>query len=101
MRLANDLNRAYQDGLIDSIWVWEPKYPDVTVIQECWYTLASQLYRLNTKPADYNLDGAITPTDLNAFIAVWTAADPTADFNNDGQITIQDFYDFLAAWMAG
>ena len=52
-------------------------------------------------PADFNADGFITFEDFDAFVAAFTAGQPSSDFNNDGFITFDDFDAFVLAFEAG
>jgi hypothetical protein len=54
-----------------------------------------------TCPADFNQDGGIDGTDVEAFFAAWEAGLDTADVNTDGGIDGSDVEFFFAAWEAG
>jgi len=53
---------------------------------------------------DWNLDGALTSTDISAYLTTWVAALTTgsleADFNGDGAVTSLDVSAFITAWLA-
>jgi hypothetical protein len=51
--------------------------------------------------ADYNQDGGVDGTDVQAFFLDWSAGLPCADVNQDGGIDGQDVGFFLAVWQAG
>ncbi|MBX3402315.1 MAG: agmatine deiminase family protein [Phycisphaeraceae bacterium] len=51
-------------------------------------------------PADFNLDGYATVSDIFAFLAAWFAGDDAADINGGG-IAVDDIFEFLASWFAG
>jgi hypothetical protein len=64
---------------------------------------ACNLPGVDTQPcchADFDQNGAVTVTDIFAFLNAWFAGDPHADINGGG-ITTQDIFDFLNAWFAG
>ncbi len=54
-------------------------------------------------PADWNQDGAVTSSDISAFLTVWlqSLVDGTlaADFNADGHVSSNDISAFLTAWL--
>lgn len=52
-------------------------------------------------PADYNQDGGIDGTDVEAFFADWEAAVGCSDTNQDGGIDGSDVDAFFAAWENG
>ncbi len=52
-------------------------------------------------PADFNQDGGIDGTDVQAFFAAWEAGDPSADVNFDGGVDGPDVDYFFGAWEAG
>jgi len=55
-------------------------------------------------PADFNLDGAVTTSDVSAFLTAWFAdianATTNADFDDSGSTTTADISAFLSAWFA-
>jgi hypothetical protein len=55
-------------------------------------------------PADTDLDGVVTSTDISAYLTAWLAGleDGTldADFNDDGAVNSSDISAFLTAWLA-
>ncbi|MBS0198466.1 MAG: hypothetical protein JSR77_17075 [Planctomycetes bacterium] len=52
-------------------------------------------------PADFNQDGGIDGTDVEAFFAAWEGGDASADVNLDGGIDGTDVEAFFAAWESG
>ena len=52
-------------------------------------------------PADYNQDGGIDGSDVDAFFASWENGDTRADVNQDGGVAGADVVTFFAAWEAG
>ncbi|MBS0196372.1 MAG: hypothetical protein JSR77_06405 [Planctomycetes bacterium] len=50
---------------------------------------------------DFNLDGGIDGSDVEAFYSAWEAAEPTADVNQDGGVDGSDIQTFFLAWQAG
>lgn len=52
-------------------------------------------------PADFNQDGGIDGTDVEAFFTAWEAGDFTADVNADGGVDGGDVEVFFLAWEAG
>lgn len=52
-------------------------------------------------PANYDLVGGLTPSDIFAFLNGYFSADPRADFNGDGVRTPTDIFAFLNAYFAG
>jgi len=51
--------------------------------------------------ADYNADGGIDGSDVEAFFTDWQVANPAADLNNDGGIDDSDVEVFFTHWEAG
>ncbi|MBS0198518.1 MAG: hypothetical protein JSR77_17340 [Planctomycetes bacterium] len=52
-------------------------------------------------PADYNQDGGVDGTDVQAFFADWEGGMPAADVNEDGGVDGSDVQDFFVAWENG
>lgn len=52
-------------------------------------------------PADFNQDGGIDGSDVEAFFSAWESGDPIADVNDDGGIDGSDVGRFFEAWDAG
>ncbi|MBL8999641.1 MAG: hypothetical protein JNK25_00730 [Phycisphaerae bacterium] len=52
-------------------------------------------------PADFNGDGGVDGSDVEAFFLAWENGDPTADVNLDGGIDGSDVEAFFLAWEAG
>jgi hypothetical protein len=53
-------------------------------------------------PADWDLDGSLTPDDLSDYIAAYFGAESgNADYNGDGSIDPDDLSDFISAFFAG
>lgn len=52
-------------------------------------------------PADFNLDGGIDGSDVEAFFDAWVVADPSADTNLDGGVDGGDVEAFFTAWSNG
>ncbi len=48
--------------------------------------------------ADFNADGMINLSDLNAFFNAWQVKDIAADVNGDGIVDLTDLLDFMNAW---
>lgn len=48
-------------------------------------------------PADINLDGQVSMTDLFLYLEAWFAQRPSADIGSQG-LTTQDIFDFIGAW---
>lgn len=51
--------------------------------------------------ADYNLDGGVDGSDLDAFFVDWEQGNAAADANSDGGIDGGDIEAFFAVWSAG
>jgi hypothetical protein len=51
--------------------------------------------------ADFNQDGGIDGTDVQAFFDVWTMGESDADVNGDGGVDGSDVGVFFAQWSAG
>lgn len=52
-------------------------------------------------PADFNQDGGVDGTDVEAFFIAWSAGEPTGDFDRSGGIDGQDVEAFFARWTTG
>jgi subtilisin family serine protease len=52
-------------------------------------------------PADFNQDGGVDGSDVEAFFAAWEAGDSSADLNQDGGVDGSDVDFFFAHWEAG
>ncbi|MCX5688638.1 MAG: matrixin family metalloprotease [Planctomycetota bacterium] len=52
-------------------------------------------------PADFNQDGGVDGSDVDAFFSEWEAGNSTADTNQDGGVDGSDIDFFFAAWEAG
>ncbi|MBS0195259.1 MAG: hypothetical protein JSR77_00715 [Planctomycetes bacterium] len=52
-------------------------------------------------PADFDQDGGVNGSDLQAFFAAWAAATPCSDVNSDGGIDGEDVQFFFSLWEAG
>lgn len=52
-------------------------------------------------PADFNRDGGVDGSDIEAFIVRWEGGRPEADVNRDGGIDGADIGTFFVAWEAG
>jgi hypothetical protein len=52
-------------------------------------------------PADFNQDGGIDGTDVEAFFSAWEGGASNADVNQDGGIDGADVETFFAAWEVG
>jgi subtilisin family serine protease len=50
---------------------------------------------------DFNQDGGVDGSDVNAFFAAWEAGDASADVNQDGGVDGGDVNEFFAHWEAG
>ena len=50
---------------------------------------------------DFNQDGGIDGSDVDAFFAAWSAGDASSDVNQDGGIDGSDVDTFFIAWEAG
>ena len=55
----------------------------------------------STCPADFNHDGGIDGTDVEAFFAAWESGDESSDVNQDGGIDGADVAAFFDAWESG
>jgi GH15 family glucan-1,4-alpha-glucosidase len=55
----------------------------------------------STPTADYNLDGGVDGSDVDAFFADWVQGAGAADFNLDGGVDGSDVDSFFAAWVNG
>jgi hypothetical protein len=51
--------------------------------------------------ADFNVDGGVDGSDIDAFFAAWEAGDMSADINRDGGIDGGDVETFFSRWEAG
>ena len=70
-------------------------------LQHAWVLRGLSLPNTNICPADFNQDGGIDGTDVEAFFAAWEDAQPAADTNEDGGIDGADVETFFAAWERG
>jgi aminopeptidase N len=52
-------------------------------------------------PADFNQDGGVDGSDIEAFFLVWQNGDTSADVNQDGGVDGSDIETFFMAWEAG
>lgn len=52
-------------------------------------------------PADFNQDGGVDGSDIDAFFAAWESGDGAADVNFDGGVDGSDVEAFFAVWEAG
>ena len=52
-------------------------------------------------PADFNQDGGIDGSDVDAFFASWESGDAAADVNRDGGVDGSDVGVFFSLWEAG
>jgi hypothetical protein len=52
-------------------------------------------------PADFNQDGGIDGSDIDAFFEAWEAGDTLADLNADGGVDGNDVGAFFTLWEAG
>lgn len=52
-------------------------------------------------PIDFNADGVLNNTDINAFVALFLAMNPAADLNNDGFWNNADINLFVALFLNG
>lgn len=52
-------------------------------------------------PADFNQDGGVDGSDVEAFFAAFESGDDSADVNQDGGITGEDVESFFIVWEAG
>lgn len=55
----------------------------------------------NPCPADFNQDGGVDGSDIDAFFTAWEAGDATADVNYDGGVDGEDVSTFFMAWENG
>ena len=51
--------------------------------------------------ADFNLDGGVDGSDIEAFFTAWEAGNAAADVNVDGGVDGSDIQPFFVAWEAG
>jgi hypothetical protein len=51
--------------------------------------------------ADFNVDGGVDGSDIEAFFVAWQAGAPEADFNMDGGVDGSDIEAFFIAWQNG
>ena len=52
-------------------------------------------------PADFNQDGGVDGSDVDAFFISWENGEPPADINLDGGVDGQDVQFFFEVWEAG
>ena len=52
-------------------------------------------------PADFNQDGGVDGSDVEAFFLAWVIADPSTDVNQDGGVDGGDVEIFFLTWAAG
>ena len=52
-------------------------------------------------PADFNQDGGVDGSDIDAFFLAWEAGDASADTNQDGGVDGTDVDAFFIVWEAG
>lgn len=57
--------------------------------------------RESRNPADFNRDGGVDGSDVQAFFDAWEVAEPDADVNGDGAVDGSDVEDFFVTWQAG
>lgn len=64
--------------------------------------LSSLSLRVTAHPgADFNIDGGVDGSDIEAFFIAWQAGESHADFNLDGGIDGSDIESFFVAWENG
>ena len=51
--------------------------------------------------ADFNQDGGVDGSDVEAFFIPWHAGSPSADVNGDGGVDGADVQHFFRVWEAG
>jgi hypothetical protein len=51
--------------------------------------------------ADFNLDGGVDGSDVDAFFSAWSSGDSSADLDGNGGVDGADISPFFAAWEAG
>ena len=52
-------------------------------------------------PGDFNQDGGVDGSDVDAFFTAWESGDSAADINQDGGVDGTDVESFFARWEAG
>lgn len=83
-----------------------PNYPafftkESAVAQAAGYIARLEFSVLVYPGADFNLDGGVDGSDVEAFFTAWEAADTIADFNIDGGVDGADVEAFFLAWEQG
>jgi hypothetical protein len=51
--------------------------------------------------SDFNIDGGVDGSDINAFFEAWEAGEPDADLTNDGGVDGLDVSAFFDRWVDG
>ncbi|MBS0197911.1 MAG: hypothetical protein JSR77_14240 [Planctomycetes bacterium] len=65
------------------------------------YNYALEVPGIGTCIADYNVDGGVDGSDVDAFFADWESGNAAADVNSDGGVDGADVSVFFAHWEAG
>ncbi len=87
---AADAGTYYFSYYVDGYWCgWGTTY--TVSVGECGAVC----------PADFNQDGGIDGSDVDAYFAAWEIGDASADVNLDGGVDGSDIGTFFAAWEAG
>ncbi|MBS0195299.1 MAG: hypothetical protein JSR77_00920 [Planctomycetes bacterium] len=86
--------------VIDPILPSESGQLDFTIGNVCGST-SSGFELFVSCYGDFNQDGGIDGSDVDAFFAAWEAGDASADVNLDGGVDGGDVATFFAAWEAG
>ncbi|MBS0195181.1 MAG: hypothetical protein JSR77_00325 [Planctomycetes bacterium] len=103
---------ASSDFIAPYTFAWSPcDAPGVHTLAAKAYELQNGTEGLSTAvavevacppcPADFNQDGGVDGSDVEAFFAAWEAGGTDADVNQDGGVDGGDVAAFFVAWEAG
>ncbi|MCX5690617.1 MAG: hypothetical protein NTV94_12700 [Planctomycetota bacterium] len=65
------------------------------------YTASMTINATAYPGADFNVDGGVDGSDIEAFFIAWESGEPQADFNMDGGVDGGDIEAFFIAWENG
>ncbi len=75
--------------------------PNGNVVEAAVDDIRVESLTCDTCPADFNRDGGVDGSDVEAFFLAWADAMPRADVNQDGGVDGSDVEYFFVRWQAG
>lgn len=84
----------------------DPNYPSFFTKENATAQIAGYIARVDIEViaypgADFNFDGGVDGSDVEAFFLAWEAGETIADFNIDGGVDGNDVEAFFVAWENG